>query len=209
LTKSFPFDEYTSEYEAWFDRNEHAYKAELHAVKLQLADVGRGIEIGVGTGRFAAPLGIKYGIDPSAAMLRMANRNGIESIRGVAEHLPFADESFDFALMVTTICFLDDVQASLREAYRVIRYGGYFVAGFIDKTSPVGQRYQEHKKESLFYKAASFHSSEEVAELLSRAGFVDLTFAQTIFCNLDELTENEPVRAGFGDGSFVVVRGKK
>jgi hypothetical protein len=52
---------------------------------------GTGVEIGVGTGRFAEPLGIRVVIEPSKAMRRMAQKRGIEVIDGVAESLPFDD----------------------------------------------------------------------------------------------------------------------
>ena len=46
------------------------------------------IEIGVGTGRFAAPLGIKVGVDPSMTMLTYAAKRGVLGLQGTAEALP-------------------------------------------------------------------------------------------------------------------------
>lgn len=37
-----------------------------------LPNIGKGVEIGVGTGRFSAPLGIKLGVDPSWEMSKLA-----------------------------------------------------------------------------------------------------------------------------------------
>jgi hypothetical protein len=39
---------------------------------------GYGVEIGVGTGRFAVSLGIAVGVEPSPAMAELARRRGIE-----------------------------------------------------------------------------------------------------------------------------------
>jgi SAM-dependent methyltransferase len=64
---------------------------------------GRGLEIGVGTARFAAPLGVQVGLDPSRPMLEYAFERGISTIQGVAEALPFRDGSYDYAVAVTTI----------------------------------------------------------------------------------------------------------
>ena len=50
-----PFEQYTGKYEEWFERNMFAYEAELHAVRWLLPKSGTGMEIGVGTGRFATP----------------------------------------------------------------------------------------------------------------------------------------------------------
>lgn len=40
---------------------------------------GNGLEVGIGTGRFAIPLGITTGIEPSAAMAAIAAKSGISS----------------------------------------------------------------------------------------------------------------------------------
>src|SRR5512142_3087005 len=128
------FSENVERYEAWFLDNPFAYVSELHAIR-ELLPKGRGIEIGVGTGRFAAPLGITRGIEPSRPRAELARRKGIEVTAGVAENLPFKDGEFDFALMVTTVCFLDDRDLAFREARRVLMPGGAFIIGFIDRAS--------------------------------------------------------------------------
>jgi SAM-dependent methyltransferase len=50
-----------------------------------------GVEIGVGTGLFAVPLGILIGVEPSPRMAELARYRGIEVLENVAEELPFAD----------------------------------------------------------------------------------------------------------------------
>lgn len=167
------------------------------------------MEIGVGTGRFAAPLGIKHGVEPSAKMREIAKQRGIDVIDGEAEKLPFDDSRFDYLLMVTTICFLDDILGSLKEAYRVIKTLGLIILGFVDSSSPLGKQYLRHKNESVFYKTTTFCSSDEVASFLEREGFTDLQFCQTIFHCLTEIRDLEPVKDGCGEGSFVVVKAKK
>jgi len=203
------FDEHAGQYEAWFKRNRFAYESELQAVKALLPESGEGVEIGVGSGRFANPLGIKVGVEPSSKMRGIALSRGIEVVDGVAEKLPFDDAEFDFALMVTIICFLDDVEKALKEAHRILKPGGAIIVGFIDKNSPVGEFYQQYKDESVFYRAASFYSVNEVINHLKKAGFSNFTFTQTIFHKLTEIEEIEPTKEGYGEGSFVVVRGEK
>jgi hypothetical protein len=60
-----PFEKYAQKYDEWFDKNKFAYESELQAIKELLPINKNGIEIGVGSGRFASPLGIKLGVDPS------------------------------------------------------------------------------------------------------------------------------------------------
>ena len=204
-----PFEKHAKEYDVWFDENELVYLSELEAVKSMLPDSGTGIEIGVGTGRFAAPLGIKLGLEPSKSMASLARQRGIEVAEGMAESLPFEDSSFDFVLMVTVICFLNDVGKALSEAYRVLKPGGCIVIAFIDKNSPIGKMYEQRKNEDVFYKEATFYSVEEVSDLLQQAGIKNLSFCQTVFQDTAEGEQVEKPQPGYGKGSFVVVRAEK
>lgn len=204
-----PFEEHPLQYERWFELNEFAYASELEAIKKLLPKTGNSVEIGVGSGRFAAPLGIKLGVEPSRKMRELARSRGIGTIDGVAEKLPFGASQLDFALMVTTICFLDDIAAAFEEAYRVLKPRGCLLIGFVDKNSPLGRLYQQHKDESVFYRTATFYSTDEVVSCLKKAGFKKFDFTQTIFHNLAEITDIEPAREGYGEGSFVVVRAVK
>ena len=204
-----PFETHTDEYEEWFEKNQFVYEAELRAVKELLPTKGESIEIGVGSGRFAFPLGIRLGIDPSLKMAEIAVKRGIEVHEGIAEDLPFGDARFDFALMVTAICFMNDVKTALREAYRILIPGGVLVIGFVDRTSPLGKKYERYKAENKFYKEASFYSVDEIVSLMTGAGFGNFAFTQTIFRDLNEIDNTEVVKDGYGEGSFVVIRGEK
>jgi ubiquinone/menaquinone biosynthesis C-methylase UbiE len=209
MPKVEPFEIYVKRYEEWFERNENVYKSELRAVKTLLPERGTGVEIGVGTARFALPLGIKLGIEPSKAMGKVACKRGVEVIGAVAENLPLADSQFDFVLMVTTICFLDDIAASFKEAYRILKPKGTLVIGFVDRDSLLGKKYQKHKDENVFYREATFYSVGDVISHLKKAGFKDFALVQTIFEDLTEIDNLQPVKEGYGEGSFVVVRGWK
>jgi SAM-dependent methyltransferase len=203
------FEKNVNKYEAWFDRHRGAYESELEAIRALLPRRGEGLEVGVGTGRFAAPLRVRVGIDPAKAMGKLAIKRGIEVCYGVGENLPWEDSSFDFVLLVTTICFLDDVAAALGEAYRVLRSGGCILVGFIDRESALGKVYEQRKGDNEFYRDATFFSVSEVVRHLKQAGFRGFLFRQTIFQSPTEMEQADPVRSGYGEGSFVVVRAKK
>jgi len=209
MAKVEPFEEYTSQYEDWFERNKFLYESELRAIREQLPKSGKGIEIGVGSGRFAAPLGIKLGVEPSRKMRELAQSRGIKAIEGVAEKLPFHNSQFEFTLMVTTICFVDDIQVSFQEAYRVLKPSGYLIIGFIDKESSIGKSYQQRKKKSVFYRIATFYTVDDVVSNLKKVGFKNFSFTQTIFHNLSKIKTIEPIKEGYGGGSFVVIKALK
>lgn len=203
--RTTPFVQHHQRYEEWFERHHAAYLSELLAVRALLPWQGRGLEIGAGTGRFAAPLGVEFGIDPAAEMLNYARERGVKVARAVAEALPFADATFDYALIVTTICFVDSPDKMIAEAHRVLRPSGKLVIGFIDRQSGLGQAYLEHQTESAFYREAVFYSADEVGDLLRARGFVAGAWGQTLFRPVAETTEIEPLCTGTGDGAFVVV----
>jgi len=209
MPKISPFQRYTGQYENWFTEHRWVYEAELRAVKALLPEAGRGLEVGVGTGRFAKPLGIKTRLEPSVRMREIARNRGIKVLAGVAEDLPFVDDKFDLVLMVTTVCFLDDIHKAFREAHRVLANSGFFIAGIVDRNSLVGKKYLKHQNESVFYKVATFFSVNEVVKVMRQAGFKDFVFRQTIFRSLSEIDDKELVKPGYGEGSFVVIRGRK
>jgi len=209
MPKISPFEKHVEQYEEWFAKNRWVYEAELRAVKDMIPSAGHGVEIGVGTGRFAEPLGIKIGVEPSKRMREIAQKRGIQVLDGVAEELPFDDSRFDFVLMVTTVCFVDDITKALMEAHRVLSHRGFFIIGFVDRSSIMGQAYLSRQSENVFYKDATFFSVGELVDIMDQAGFVDLTFNQTIFKTLSDITRDEPVKTGAGEGSFVVILGKK
>lgn len=209
MPKIEPFEKHTIQYEDWFKENKYAYQSEINAIKDILPNFNNGIEIGVGSGKFALPLGIKLGIEPSVEMRKIAESRGIEVIDGVAENIPFGDESFDLVLMVTTLCFLDNAKKAFSEIYRILKPEGFFVNGFVDRNSKIGKMYQKYKQKSVFYRAAIFFSTEEVINLLKEAGFKKIEFRQTIFSTLDKIKKIEMVKEGYGEGSFIVTIAQK
>jgi len=209
MAKTAPFDEHPDRYEQWFVDNWYVYRSELRAVEALIPARGRGVEIGMGSGRFAEPLAITDGVEPSASMRALAAGRGLRARDGVAEALPLEDESYDFALMVTTICFVDDPGAAFREIGRVLREGGSIIVGFVDGSSPLGKLYQSRKERSVFYGAATFFSTEEILALLQESGFRRTRVVQTVFGSLPEITTIQEPRDGWGVGGFVAIRAAK
>jgi len=203
------FDQYAGAYDAWFEEHDEYYRLELEAVRRLLPAAGSGVEIGVGSGRFAGPLGIKTGIEPSAAMREIARLRGIDVIAGVAECLPLAADSFDYAVFVTTLCFLESLDKAFAEVFRILKPGGAVIIGFIEQDSELGRQYQQRKDESRFYRDARFHTVDEVLEALGSRGFGQFAFVQTLLPGKLHSHEIGMVKEGHGEGAFVVVRAMK
>ena len=209
MSKIEPFEKYTQEYEDWFDNYKYVYPSEINAIREIMPDFKDGVEIGVGSGRFSIPFGIKLGVEPSSKMADIARNRDIKVIEGEGEDLPLEDGSFDMVLMVATLCFLDDANKAFSEVYRILKKDGVFINGFIDKNSRVGRLYQKNKEKSIWYRLAEFYSVGEVIGLLDANGFKDYIFRQTILSTLDDIKEVEEIKEGYGEGSFVVIRARK
>ena len=202
------FERHSEDYEQWFREHPELYKAELEAIRALIPKFEKGIEIGVGTGRFAAPLDIQGGVEPSAKMAEVAKEKGINVITAIAEKLPLEEESYDFALMVTTICFVDDPLKSLEEIHRILKPGGTVIIGFVDKESKLGRLYEKNREKSRFYKDATFFSADEIVSLLKESGFGNCQFKQTLF-GPDLKHMETSLKDGYGKGAFVVIQCRK
>jgi ubiquinone/menaquinone biosynthesis C-methylase UbiE len=200
----FESDENVARYESWFEKHPAVFKSEVGLLR-SMIPAGVGFEVGIGTGLFARELGIRMGNDPSESMLRIAQSRNLITYRCKGNCLPFHDGYFDFVLMVTTICFLDDVAGTLKECFRVIRPGGSIIVGFVDKESIIGKAYQAAGVKSLFYKEAEFYSAREVRSFLKEAGFIVKKVRQTLFGELSGITEGQQHLEGSGKGGFVAV----
>jgi len=203
MPKIEAFEKYSDAYDEWFEKNCDLYEAELEVIRQLIPAHGaEGLDVGVGSGKFAAPLGIEIGVEPSEKMAVKARKQGIKVYHGIAEDLPFPDQKFDFVLMVTTICFVDDVIEAFREAFRVLKLGACIIIGFVDKESQLGRRYAQKREESKFYKDATFFSTKEVLKYLEEVGFQPGEIKQTLIPGILP----ETILDGFGKGAFVVIK---
>ncbi|MBR1369985.1 hypothetical protein RJ53_11055 [Methanocalculus chunghsingensis] len=168
------FEEHAAAYDRWFDDHPHIYSAQLSMLRDVVPAGGLMLEIGVGSGRFAAPLGIHLGLDPSSALIAMARRRGIEAVIGEGEHLPFRDNSCDTILMMTVICFLDDPFPVFQEACRLLKSGGVLVIGFIESGGAIATKYRDEEVKGRFLRHATYYSTEDVTRFFSQAGFAEI-----------------------------------
>jgi SAM-dependent methyltransferase len=95
------------------------------------------LDVGCGTGanlEMLANFGEAEGVDVSDAALEFCKQKGLKAHKGLAESLPFADESFDVVTALDVVEHLDDDIAGLKEMNRVLRTSGktlIFVPAFM------------------------------------------------------------------------------
>lgn len=179
------FDARAAEYDAWYDSQAGAtiFAMEVDCLRPLLHCHQRPyLEIGVGSGRFAQALGIEYGVDPSPALLRLADSRGVQAARAAGERLPFGDRTFGGVLIALTLCFVDDPPSVLCEAWRVLVPGGGLVLGLILKGSPWAEFYARKGREGHpIYSRARFFSRDEVENLLHSSQFDVLDYGSVLF----------------------------
>lgn len=95
------------------------------------------LDVGCGTGanlEMLSQFGTAEGVDVSDDALEFCRQKGLNAQKGLAETLPFADETFDLTTALDVVEHLDDDIAGLKEMYRVTKKSGYsliFVPAFM------------------------------------------------------------------------------
>jgi len=207
------FEELAGRYDAWYDtaHGQLLFALERDCLR-RLVPLGLrpGLEVGVGSGRFAAALGLEIGIDPALAPLRLAAGRSVAVVQGTGEHLPFADRSLGTVVVVVTLCFADDPAALLGEARRVLAPSGRFVAGVVPLDSAWGRRYAAQGRAGHpFYSGARFLTVDEHRRLLADAGFTITGACSTLTCAPNDDLVAEQVHEGVVPGAgFVALQAR-
>lgn len=203
------FEHYALEYDSWFVEHPSIFESESRAIEaLRLS--GLGLEVGVGSGVFAKRLGVSVGIDPSLSMLLMAKRRGIEVVRAVGEYLPFRDTTFDFILMVNTLCLLVNLRPAIVDANRVLKKGGSLVLCEVPKDSSWGRLYEEKgRRGHRFYRYAKLYTIADIRRILEGAEFRVVDAKGTLTLSPGELERVEEPDSNIQGKGFVCLEALK
>jgi SAM-dependent methyltransferase len=169
------FEDLAADYDHWFDEHGEVYEAQVRMLGTAIPENGCGLEVGVGSGRFAVPFGIRFGVDPSGKLVQIAKHHEIEVVVGEGEHLPYRAGSFDYVLMMTVICFLDNPFAVFHEVNRVLRRGGFLIVGFIEAGGKIHQEYIHESVKGRFLRFAKFRTIGDVERYFKDGGFTQVS----------------------------------
>jgi ubiquinone/menaquinone biosynthesis C-methylase UbiE len=147
----------------------------------QAAAAPPALDLGAGTGQFAAAIAGWFGVrvlavEPSAGMRAQAARRhrhpGVALVGGRGERLPLRDGCCGWAWVSTVVHHLDDLPATARELRRVLRPGGPVLVrqAFPDRLEAV-TLYRRFFPGAARIAAAVLPTVEQVTEAFAAAGF--------------------------------------
>lgn len=176
-----PFDDprVAGQYEDWYASPFGRLADELEQRMLyeltgDLAPGSRLIEIGCGTGHFAAALRARFdtcfvvGIDAAHQMLRRAG-DRVPVAQGDATTLPLADASCDVAFVIALLDFVDEPVEVLQEALRVARSHVVMLALVSHSVLALRRRVSGSLGHPIFA-AANFYSRRRIEGFVQTAG---------------------------------------
>jgi ubiquinone/menaquinone biosynthesis C-methylase UbiE len=98
------------------------------------------------SGRFAGAVAAALGLDPAREMLKLAARR-TAVVQGTAEALPLRDRSLGAVLSVTVFEFLPAADVAMGEVARVLRPGGRFALGVLQRGGAWAAAYEEQGRD--------------------------------------------------------------
>jgi len=206
------FDQVAGFYDDWYShpQGRQVFEAELRALGSLIPCSGLGLEVGAGTGVFAESLTGEdrtiICLDPSGAMLAKARERKMPAIMGVSEHVPVATGAVGFAYLATTLEFLENPVAALRQVREATKKDGPLIIMFINADSAWGGLYRRiGAKGDPVFRHARLRSLSGVHEILVEAGYVIQGCVGTLTTGPEEFdVGGELTEPGPGTGVIVV-----
>jgi ubiquinone/menaquinone biosynthesis C-methylase UbiE len=169
-------------YDQLNSRAERAFLGNIRDGLLSNA-VGRVLEIGAGTGinleHYPKNGNLEILVtEPDPAMLTRARRRAallgrdVEFRQAGAHPLPFPDQSFDTIVFTLCLCTIDDPEAALKEARRVLKpEGKILVLEHVRSERPELSVWQDRLEKPWGVIAGGCHPNRDTKGMIERAGF--------------------------------------
>ena len=176
-------------YDAWYDSPRGRWMGDVEFELLcRHLDTKPGtslLDVGCGTGWFTrrlAAAGLQVtGLDVDFDALAFARERsdiGISYVAGDACRLPFPDQSFDQAISITALCFVDDWPRAIAEIVRVARHR--FVLGLLNRHSLLWRDKGRDGGKGA-YQGAHWHTRKELDIALKQLPVENVRFSTAIF----------------------------
>jgi ubiquinone/menaquinone biosynthesis C-methylase UbiE len=186
MTRRRLFDNWPERYDRWFTTPigelVREYEKELIISLLKPKKGDKILDAGCGTGVFTADIlehgALVFGIDISLPMLTRAGEKlegyPFFTALGTMICLPFADSTFDKAVSITALEFIEDGRKAVEELFRVTKKGGSILVATLNSLSPwAAQRREKAKKgQSALFERVIFRSPHELKALVPFDGVI-------------------------------------
>jgi arsenite methyltransferase len=116
------------------------------------------------------------GLDPSEKLLAVAREKYgfAEFVKGTGDNLPFKNDSFAGVFAECTLSLMDDLEATLKEVYRVLKKDGWFVINDVYARNP--EFINELDRFSFNSCMRGLHDINALKEKLGKQGFETVLF---------------------------------
>ncbi|MGD8780134.1 MAG: class I SAM-dependent methyltransferase [Ignavibacteria bacterium] len=228
--EKYVFDEYANKYDQWFLKNKKVLDSEVALLAYFLESPGRALSIGCGSGLFETILKDDYGIrieegiEPAEGMAEIAEKRGMKVKIGTAEESDFGNAEYDTIIFNGTPSYIKNLELAFQKAYSALKPGGKILVLDVPKESSYAMLYSLAKEVGTwahpyftgikpidpypieFVSNANWRTTREKIDMLKKAGFEDLKFAQTltrhpVFTNNEK---EEPIE-GYDKGDYVAI----
>jgi ubiquinone/menaquinone biosynthesis C-methylase UbiE len=190
-----------NEYKGWYIKHLKIYNSEKKVVELlNLKDC---IDIGSGPAIFHEVMkGRTISIDISEFMLKDIDN---DKIVADALYLPIRDHCVKCAFISVTICFIDNIEAFIREIWRVATEINICI---VAKDSPWGEFYEKLGKNGhKYYSKAHFISKQDLIKYVSKYYKIVKVISTLTYSPFDQEKDEYPRLDS--SGSYVCVKGIK